>query len=63
MTIAADRSDVLDLPTRREVMDALTAARLAQRRAEIDMIALIATAADAYGWVEVGPALRMSPDA
>ena len=90
---------VIDLPSRAEVMAALTEARLRQRRAEIDQVALIATAADAYGWVdtdpaadpgspsvlhgeqllrfgadgtpevaeficlEVGPALRMSPDA
>lgn len=47
---------VIDLPSRAEVMAALGEARLRQRRAEIDQVALIATAADAYGWVDVDPA-------
>lgn len=89
----------VDLPSRPEVMAALRAAKERQRQAEIEQVALVATAADAYGWVdtdldapaeapsvlhgerlvqlgaegtpevaefithEVGPALRMSPDA
>lgn len=96
--VHAERT-IVELPARAEVMAALTEARLRQRQAEIDQIALVATAADAYGWIntdpgewgeapsvlhgerlvalgsegtpevaefithEVGPALRMSPDA
>lgn len=99
MTHADTPTVSVDLPSRREVIRALGEARDAQRRAEIEQVALIAMAADVYDWVdddphadpeapsvlhgerlvkfgadgtpdvaefitlEVGPALRMSPQA
>ena len=62
MTAPAQHDDVthsgavcVDLPNRPEVMKALAGAKDRQRQAEIEQVALVATAADAYGWVEPTP--------